>query len=490
MRGVSRDIEDWTAMNWRMFVRALFLRGGIIWLVGTHHRVLPRRLPGPWFLPRWATKINSKRQGRKDGKLGLPTVEQMSGAHADFPGHLMYLKNEGDRFVRAVLEAMLSADTKKGGRSAAIGQVRQLISHAMDDRSALEDFERSHRASKTELSDRERQLKENQDALAAAKKKRRSVDAWSRGLPRRTYLALLAALTVAELPLLALAFQNFFSVALSLVVSVGVSVAIIFCAHVAGVLLNKRESVLLPGDTKMLMAIWGGVLATIVGLSFVRELYLKTTGQAEGTSTGPTWVVVVVFAVFNAMVFGAAVLVSKFKHSEYAEDIDDGKRAVRTSRREIKRARKHEKNVRKVVMRVQDRIVLLEGLASNTAHRARTSVVQARLVAAQRKDFIEKCYSLYARENSRSQASWATRRARLRPPPESRPLPMFNRLPEVKDPDVEFAPFEAEVNHELIPLEALLARFEPVRASRTKSGKAVSNGARGPAPQTEPADAP
>jgi hypothetical protein len=99
----------------------------------------------------------------------------------------------------------------------------------------------------------------------------------------------LLALTVAELPLLALAFQNFFSVGFSVIVSIGVSVAIIFCAHVAGVLLTKRESVLFPADTAILSAIWIGVLSTIVGLSFVRELYLKTNGQADGVTTGPTW---------------------------------------------------------------------------------------------------------------------------------------------------------------------------------------------------------
>ena len=96
-------------------------------------RLMPRRFPGPRFLTCWAIKLNAKRQGRSDGKLGLPTAEQMSGADPDFPAHLMYLKNQGDGFVRAILESMQNVGTRKGGRSAAISQVGQLLSRASDE---------------------------------------------------------------------------------------------------------------------------------------------------------------------------------------------------------------------------------------------------------------------------------------------------------------------------------------------------------------------
>ena len=105
-------------MSWRLFLRALLLRGGIVWLVATHHRVLPRRMPGPSFVSRWPIKANAKRQGRKDGRLALPTANQMSGADPDYPGQLLYLKNKGDRLVRAVLAAMV----KVTPRRAAVGR--------------------------------------------------------------------------------------------------------------------------------------------------------------------------------------------------------------------------------------------------------------------------------------------------------------------------------------------------------------------------------
>ena len=427
-------------------------------------------------------KANAKRQGRRDGKLGLPTAEQMAGANPDSPAHLMYLKNKGDGFVRAILESMLKVDTRKGGRSAAISHVRQLINHATDQRTALRDSERKLELGREALESREQELRRDIDALASAKKRRRSVDVWSEGLRKNTYVALLAVLTVAELPLLALAFQNFFSVFFSVIVSVGVSVAIIFLAHAAGVLLAKREAVLHPGDTAILTAIFAGVVATIIGLSFVRELYLETNEQATGVQTGPTWVVVAVFAIFNLMVFGAAVLVSKLRHSEYAEAVDDAKMSVRRARREIKRARKQEKKSRKHVARIQDRIVLLDGLASSTAQRTQISVEQARLAAASRKDFIEKCYALYVRENTRSQAAWAGRRARLSQPVESGPIPTFNRLPEVKDPDVEFGPFEEQVRKELQPLVQRLSHVESITdASELGTASALNgNGAVAP----------
>jgi hypothetical protein len=465
-------------MNWQLLFRALWLRGGIVLLVAFRDRVVPRRWPGPWFLSRGVIKLNSKRQGRRDGKLGLPTAEQMSGPNPDFPAHLMYLKNKGDLLVRAILESMLKLDTKKGGRGAAISHVRQLINHATDQRSRRKDLEQKLELSRAELKRRDEDRKGEEEALANAKERRREVDAWSRGLPRKTYLALLFALAVAELPLLALAFQNFFSVGFSVIVSLGVSVAIIFCAHVAGVLLTKRESVLLPADTAILSGIWVGVLSTIIGLSVVRELYLKTNEQVDGVSTGPTWIVVVVFAIFNVMVFGAAVLVSKFRHSEYAEAIDDSRRALRTAKRQIKRARKDEERSRKKLARVQDRIVLLDGLASSTAQRARTSVEQAQLAAAGQKDFIEKCYALYVRENARAQAHWAARRARLRRPLESGPIPAFNRLPEVKDPVEEFRPFKDKVRKDLLPLERLLFNAESAADAVQAQVNARPNGSK------------
>jgi hypothetical protein len=444
-------------VSWRLVFRGLWLRGGIVWLVAGRYRLLPRRMPAPRFLTRCAIKASARRQGRSDGKLGLPMAGQMSGSDPDYPAHLMYLKNQGDEFVRAIVEAMQNIGARKRGRSAAIGQVRQLLSRASDERIALADIQRRLDLTAVALETGQEDLVRSEKTLTLEKEQRRAADVWSRGLSRTTYSTLLVFFTVAELPLLALAFQNFFSVFFSIVVSLGVSVAIIFCAHIAGVLLAKRESELHPGDTAILTAIWVGVTSTIVGLSFIRELYLKTNAHADGVTTGPTWVVVVVFAIFNIMVFGAAVLLSKFRHSEHAEAIGDAKRAGRAARRGLKRARKGEKKLRKQLARIQARIILLEGLAWSNAQRVRTSVEQARLAAASEKDFIEKCYALYVRENARSQAYWAARRARLLRPLESGPMPPFNRLPEVADPTDEFRPLETQIDKELLPLEKLLS---------------------------------
>jgi hypothetical protein len=419
--------------------------------------------------------MNSKHQGRLDGKLGLPSAEQMDAPDRDYPAHLMYLKNKGDLYVRGILEAMLKVDTKKGGRSAAISHVRQLINRMKDERDDLIVFERELSTQRDAIVARQKDHQAARGALAAAKKARRSGDVWNRGLPRRMYVGLLLALTVAELPLLALAFQNFFSVGFSIVVSIGVSVAIVFSAHVAGLLLMKREAILVPTDTVILWSVFCGVVATIVGLSFVRELYLKTNETASGVSTGPTWVVVVVFAVFNVMVFGAAVLVSRFRHSELAERVDDARSDLKERKKHIKVAKRAERRTRKRVARVQERIILLDGLASSTAKRARTSVEQARLSAAGLKDFIEKCYALYVRENARSQATWAAKRARLRRPIQSGPMPAFNHLPEVTDPVTEFRPFEEQLRAELEPLEKLLLHIEsmpPLQTDFTLNGTA------------------
>jgi hypothetical protein len=181
----------------------------------------------------------------------------------------------------------------------------------------------------------------------------------------------------------------------------------------------------------------------------------------------------------NVLVFGAAVLVSKFNHSECAEHVDDAKRTVRSAKRDIKRQEQRETKSRKQVARREDRIVLLEGLAARTSQRARTSVDRAKLAAAGQKDFIEKCYALYVRENTRSQAQRSARRAGLRQPVASGLLPTYIRLPKVKDPDVEFLPFEQKVNADLEILERLLTQAEaPTRALRRRATSPPKNGSK------------
>ena len=89
-------------------------------------------------------------------------------------------------------------------------------------------------------------MEHNQQELGLAKKRRRAADVWTRGLSRSTYSTLLVIFTVVEVPLNYIAFQSFFSEALSMIIGLGVSVAIIFLAHIAGLLLVKRETELVP----------------------------------------------------------------------------------------------------------------------------------------------------------------------------------------------------------------------------------------------------
>ena len=252
-------------------------------------------------------------------------------------------------------------------------------------------------------------LGQGRERLATAKRRRSSADVWSRGLPRRLYTPLLLALTVAELPLLALAFQNFFSVGFSIIVSIGVSVAIIFCAHVAGILFYKRETVLLRRRRHILVRYLDGSRFDDRGSQHRPRALSRTQQPGSRLSTGPTWLVVIVFAIFNIMVFGAAVLVSKFRHSEYAEHVDDARRDMKTAQREIKRGRRREKKAREQLTRLEDRIVLLDGLADTTAQRARMSVDQAKLARGTAQGLHrEVLRALCAREHSRTGRAGST----------------------------------------------------------------------------------
>ena len=85
--------------------------------------------------------------------------------------------------------------------------------------------------------------------------------------------------------------------------------------------------------------------------------------------TGPTWVVVAVFAIFNLMVFGAAVLVSKLRHSEYAETVDDARMSVRRARARNQACAQAREEIAQTCRADPARIVLLDGLASSTAQR-------------------------------------------------------------------------------------------------------------------------
>ena len=96
----------------------------------------------------------------------------------------MYLKNKGDGFVRAILESMLKVDTRKGGRSAAISHVRQLINHATDQRTALRDVERKLELGREALESREQELRRDLERSRLRRSAAGPCDVWRRGLPQ------------------------------------------------------------------------------------------------------------------------------------------------------------------------------------------------------------------------------------------------------------------------------------------------------------------
>ena len=262
-----------------------------------------------------------------------------------------------------------------------------------------------------------------------------------------------------------------------MIVSVGVSVAIIFLAHAAGVLLAKREAVLHPGDTAILTAIFAGVVATIIGLSFVRELYLVDERAGDGCADGPD--------------MGCGRCLRDLQpHGLWRGGAGLETQALRIRRngrrRKTVRAQSSARNQACTQARKEDRANMSRESSTGSCCSTGWPLAPPNGLRFQssrhgsqpraEKDFIEKCYALYVRENTRSQAAWAGRRARLSQPVESGPIPTFNRLPEVKDPDVEFGPFEEQVRNELQPLDATPESLESITGTPERGTASAVNG--------------
>ena len=169
-------------MRLLLVLRALWLRGGIAWVVACSLSGLAEATAGAAVSVALGDEGStpSARDAETESSA-CPRLRRWPGRTPDSPAHLMYLKNKGDGFVRAILESMLRVDTRKGGRSAAISHVRQLINHATDQRTALKDVERKLERGREALESREQELRRHLDALASAKKRRRAVDVWSPG---------------------------------------------------------------------------------------------------------------------------------------------------------------------------------------------------------------------------------------------------------------------------------------------------------------------
>jgi hypothetical protein len=247
--------------------------------------------PSP--LRRWWDRSRARREGRRDGLLGVPAHDEVA-----YPPALLAIKQRADEGLAAHERAWASRDA---------GLVE-----------AAEVADRRHEVSVSEL-------RADRDALADAEARRdraRNVDPDPSAEPqpstprigRGMYAVVITAILVAEFPLNAIAFRLFGEgEVLTWVMTAGLAATLILCAHGLGAFLRAPHPTF--AERRWIVVLLALPTLTIVGIAVIRARYLSLAVETTGfDGLGPV-AGSGLFLVINLLVYAGATMLSYLAHA-------------------------------------------------------------------------------------------------------------------------------------------------------------------------------
>lgn len=196
-------------------------------------------------------------------------------------------------------------------------------------------------------------------------------------LPRSVYLALLAALVVAEYPLNVSVFQVFALSKLETVITAsGVGIAIVGLAHLVGLILARLGKV--PDRRRAGVELAIGVtfmfvlVASVVSLGLVRAAYLDALQRQVDVGVTLSRGVLFSITLIQLAIVVAAIGASFFVHNDEADELERAARADRRAARREARVEQKLLTIERSFVRAQTnrdvkRLKFLEASAASTA---------------------------------------------------------------------------------------------------------------------------
>ena len=325
-------------------------------------------------LRRWWDRSRARRDGKRDGLLGVPAKDEVA-----YPPALLAIKQRAEEALAALQRSWVSRDA-------------QLIETADVSERRSEILVGDVAASRDELT-----LARTRAEGAAS-----SRDEWAASSPewsgprigRVAYAVLITLILVAEFPLNAIAFRLFGeSEVLTWVMTAGLAATLILCAHGLGAFLRVPHPTMAERRWVIVLLVLPAL--AIVGIAIIRERYLSVAAAAGGfDALGPV-VGSVLFLVINLLIYAGATMLSYLAHAP----------GSRSSRAKGATADSQLAEAKALQAKVEARAD--DGIGAAAA--ARRASDEARRVAAARahevRSYYEQLMALYCTANLRARRS-------------------------------------------------------------------------------------
>ena len=327
----------------------------------------------------WREDRDSRRKGRRDGRVGVPAADQVAPPfdlreiHARAQQRVEEVlkpwrirdqdlaSEHADHSLRAVeaearlkdAEERLDAATSDHERRTAqederLARWRAELEGATFAEPAAVAMPEVERPSLVPIAGGARPRPELVRPASEAEQAAEPADASRRGIGRYLYWLAIAVIVAAEFPLNAIAFRVFGESDLfTYVMTLGLAVGLVVSAHFLGVLLARPERTRIE---RVLVAVCVAIpLGAIVMTSLVRYDYLALDGDSN---IGPL-LGMAAFVLINLVVFGAAVWLSYLRHDPRTQvsRLEAARTAerdrARTERRRDREERRRERRLRR-----------------------------------------------------------------------------------------------------------------------------------------------
>src|SRR3954468_9037478 len=249
--------------------------------------------PAPGRIRRVRDHWRARRDGKRDGVIGIPTAHEPSPPPA--------LVQIAQRAAEALAELCRGIASDEATRR------DQLQSAERHRRNAEEDVDlASRRVAATE---------ERRDAQADSFSMASPTERGPR-IGKRVYAVAICAILIAEFPLNAIAFRLFGEAeVLTWVMTASLAVTLVLCAHGLGTFLRQAHPSM--GERRWIIVLIALPILAILAIAVIRARYLSYEAELTGfDALGPV-VGSAVFLVINALVYTGATMLSYLAHAPH-----------------------------------------------------------------------------------------------------------------------------------------------------------------------------
>jgi hypothetical protein len=272
--------------------------------------------PAPGRFRRFRDLWRARRDGRRDGRRGIPTSHEPSQ-----PPALVQIARRAD-------EAL--AELAKGVAADEASRHAQLDVAERERRDAEFDVDL---ASQTIARQDHRQ---DGDSFTA-----KTADDLGPRVSRRTYVAAIVAIVIAEFPLNAIAFRLFGEAeVLTWVMTASLAITLVLCAHGLGSFLRQPNPSM--AERRWIYVLIALPVLTIVAIALIRARYLSVSAELTGLDTLGPVVGSAAFLIINLLVYTGATMLSYLAHAPSDRARKEHERAQQALKDATRRARSYE----------------------------------------------------------------------------------------------------------------------------------------------------